>query len=76
MNRLKTYLLFGLIAVIALLATYSFIQKQKVEKLEHEMMIEKFGSYQEYIKDEFVPEALSNKTSDELTDMGGVLWGD
>ena len=76
MDRIRRYIFFLLIGIILALAIYAFIQRQRINRIEHEMIMEQFSTYQEYVSEEYLPDLLNEKTTDELTDMGGVLWGD
>jgi len=73
-EKIKKYLIWALVCIVVILLIYGFFQKRRIDKLIHESDINGNLDAQDRIEREVIPKALDEKTSDELSRMGGVLW--
>ena len=73
-EKIKKYLIWALVFIVVILLIYAFFQKRRIDKLIHEFEIERNLDAQDRIEREVIPKALDEKTSDELSRMGGALW--
>ncbi len=73
-EKIKKYLIWVLVCIIVILLIYGFFQKRRADKIIHESEIGIDLDAQERIEREVIPKVLDEKTTDELSRMGGVLW--
>jgi hypothetical protein len=73
-EKIKKYLIWALVFFVVILLIYGFFQKRRIDRLIHESDINGNLDAQDRIEKEVIPKALGEKTTDELSRMGGVLW--
>ena len=75
---MKTKWLIGLVALLIVVGVVLtiWIQGRRISKLKREISISQVHSVQHYLESEYIPEILQQKTTDELAEMGGKLWGE
>jgi len=52
------------------------IQNRMMARKQSKMESGQAYSVERYLEEEFIPTALGEKTTDELSEMGSVLWGE
>lgn len=74
--KLKHYLMLMGFLAVGTLAMMNILKDRKISRLESEIEASHALSLQTQIETQYVPAQLDALTSDELSEMGGVMWGD
>lgn len=73
-EKIKKYLIWVLVCLVVILLIYGFFQKRRADKIIKDSDIDENFHAQDRIEREVIPKVLDEKTTDELSRMGDVLW--
>ncbi|MBN1882812.1 MAG: hypothetical protein JW885_11605 [Deltaproteobacteria bacterium] len=74
--RFRHWVMFvEVLVVIAMVVTIA-IQVHNISRLQSKIENNQAFSLQGYLEEEYVPEQLEALTVDDLSRMGGVVWGE
>jgi hypothetical protein len=72
----RGWLIVGVVILILALIGFAVVQTNRLRRIEVEKRAQEYRQEQIRIEKEYIPAALDKKTTDELSKMGGVLWGE
>ena len=73
-EKIKKYLIWILVFLVVILLVYGFFQKRRADKIIEDSDIDENFHAQDRIEREVIPKVLDEKTTDELSRIGDVLW--
>lgn len=74
--KVKRVLILAAVLFLAGACVTILIQGRRIARGRSEMKSGQAYSMERYLEEEFIPRSLEEKTADELSEMGGVLWGE
>jgi hypothetical protein len=75
MKTKYTWIIIGTTAAVILcLSLYAGCQKYRADRLRSEALRQRADKNRMYLEEQIVGEILREKTTDELSLIGGVLW--
>jgi hypothetical protein len=72
----KRVLILAAVLILVGACVTILIQGRIIARSRSEMKSGQAYSMGRYLEGEFIPQSLEEKTTDELSEMGGVLWGE
>ena len=75
-TKMKRAVILIVLALMVGIFVTILIQNRMMVRKRSEMESGQAYSMERYLEEEFIPTALGEKTKDELSKMGSVLWGE
>ena len=72
----RGWLVAGVVMFIIALIVFGVLQTNRLRSMEVENRAQEYRQEQVRIEKEYIPARLDKKTTDELSKMGGLLWGE
>lgn len=74
--KMKRVLTLVVLALLVGMCVTILIQNRMIARSRTEMKSGQAYSVERYLEEEFIPTRLEEKTADELSEAGSVLWGE